>query len=135
MLIYTAEQDAFPLTKSHDKQPSYDLKIKATLAIRPYENRLISTGIKIKIPTGEVGLVLGTSRVASEGLLIFPTLFFADCDKNISVRAINVSDELITLSRGYPLAQFLPIKLGDISFCDIQRINNNEYQDILKQTT
>ena len=112
MLYTTNDTDAYKLSKSNLSNPSFDLRIKSSITIKPYENRLISTGIRVKIPKGEVGMVLGKNATNREGILVFNTIYDSSYSGYIGIQCMNLTDEIINLPSGHPLAQLIFFDLG-----------------------
>lgn len=116
-MIYTnTESDGFKLKKSINTQPSFDLRVKSPITIKPYENRLIATGVRVKVPRECIGITLGKNSTNRESILVFPTIYDFSFSGIISIQCMNLSDEPIYLKKGHTLAQLL--------ICSLSQENN-----------
>lgn len=70
-----------PFVKSYEGDAGFDLynASNSTVTIKPYHSTLISAGIKIKLPDGYCGIIMGRSSTFSKrGILVVQGLI--DCD-------------------------------------------------------
>ena len=112
MLYTNTESDGFKLKKSTDTQPSFDLRVKSPITIKPYENRLIATGVRVKVPRECVGLIFGKNSTNRESILVFPTIYDTSFSGIVSIQCMNLSDEPIYLKKGHTLAQLIVFPLS-----------------------
>jgi len=111
MIYTTTDSDSFRLKKSSDSQPSFDLRVKSPITLKPYENRLIVTGVRVKIPRDTVGIILPKNSSNRESILVFPILYDCAFSGVVSIQCMNLSDEPVYLKKGHTLAQLLVMSL------------------------
>lgn len=130
MLITTSDVGASRLKRSHPYQHSFNLKLKADVAIKPYENRLISIGVRVKIPKNELGLVIAKNSSNREGLLVFPTIHDSSFSGYIGVQCFNLSEETLYLRKGYAIAQLVILNPSNSVYEDCKDVSITEFMKL-----
>lgn len=136
MVFVNLDPGAFKVKKTYQGQPSFDLKLKTAVVIKPYENRLISTGARVKIPKEDVGLVLAKNATNREGIIVFPTIYDHTYSGYIGIQCMNLTDETVSFKKGHTLAQLLLLKLSQEEECkeipikDYMKLFSNQLDSI-----
>jgi dUTP pyrophosphatase len=112
--------------KAHPEDAGFDLFANDFYSIAPYSQSLISTGIKLAIPSGYVGLIWDKSGLALDSLKTMGGVIDSNYRGEIKVIIKNLSEEIYNIIPGQKIAQIL-----------IQAISNFEIQEekINDQTT
>lgn len=101
-------QDAVLPTYAHPGDAGLDLYSYEDYVLRPWERRGVSTGIKMEIPVGFVGLVWDKSgRALREGLHTLAGVVDAGYRGEIQVVLENLGNSPIEIKKGTKLAQML----------------------------
>lgn len=110
---------AFLPQRAHPTDAGADLRafVDAPLEIYPNEQKLVDTGVAVKIPESYVGFVFNRSSQGKQGISIPHSVGVIDSDYrgNIKVLLKNNSEDVYTVSRGDRIAQLviLPVLLVD----------------------
>ena len=92
----------------------YDLSSTERVTIEPGKCAMISTGVRVALPCGSVGLIFERSSLHRYGLSLANKVGVIDSDYRgvISLLLENISDESVDISVGDRLAQMLvmPVK-------------------------
>ena len=87
------------------------------ITIVPNEQKLVDTGIAVKIPRGFVGLIYNRSSQGKQGITIPHSVGVIDSDYrgNLKVLLKNISDKPYVIERGSRIAQLVvqPVVLTD----------------------
>ena len=109
----------------------YDLKCATDCVVHVGERVLISTGIKLKIPYGNVGFITPRSSYGLKGITIPNAPGTIDSDYRDEVKVIleNNGEEEFVLKPGDRIAQivFLPIRIGTMSL--VPKLSPDRYND------
>lgn len=109
----------------------YDLKSAIECTIRVGERVLVSTGVKLKIPYGNVGFITPRSSFGLKGITIpnAPGTIDSDYRDEIKVILQNNGEEDLVLKPGDRIAQivFLPIRIGTMSL--VPKLSPDRYND------
>lgn len=116
-----AEDKAFLPKRANPTDAGADLMSTQDLEIYPQEQKLVDTGVAVKIPEGFAGFVFNRSSQGKMGITIPHSVGVIDSDYrgNIKVILKNLGEDPYKISRGDRIAQLviLPIILCD--FVDI----------------
>lgn len=92
----------------------YDLSSAERVTIEPGKCAMISTGVRVALPCGSVGLIFERSSLHRHGLSLANKVGVIDSDYRgvISLLLENISDEPVDISVGDRLAQMIvmPVK-------------------------
>lgn len=92
----------------------YDLSSAERVTIEPGKCAMISTGVRVALPCGSVGLIFERSSLHRHGLSLANKVGVIDSDYRgvISLLLENISDESVDISVGDRLAQMIvmPVK-------------------------
>jgi dUTP pyrophosphatase len=124
LLVEKIKPQAKLLQKAHREDAGYDLYSDDYYSIPPYGQALVSTGLKLSIPTGLVGLIWDKSSLALEGIKTMGGVIDSNYRGEIKVIVKNLSEGIFNLLPGQKIAQILfqPIRNLEISE---KKINNN----------
>ena len=101
---------AYRPRKAHIDDAGWDVRTAEDVHLKPGERTLISTGIKLGIPTGYCALALprsGTAHKLGVTLNNSPGLIDAGYQGTVYVNLINHGDKAIVLHQGDRVAQLL----------------------------
>ena len=93
--------------KAHTGDAGFDLYANDYYSIPPYAQDLVSTGIKMAIPEGYVGLIWDKSGLAFEGLKTMGGVIDSNYRGEIKVIVKNLSEEVYNIIPGQKIAQIL----------------------------
>lgn len=107
-----------------------DLRSSEDVVLRPFERRLISTGLAIAIPDGYAGFVQPRSGLAlKRGLSMAntPGLVDAHYRGELKVCAINLDpEEDIVISRGERIAQLVIQRVPTVSLKELDKLDQTD---------
>ena len=107
-----------------------DLRSSEDVVLRPFERRLISTGLAIAIPDGYAGFVQPRSGLAlKRGLSMAntPGLVDAHYRGELKVCAINLDpEEDIVISRGERIAQLVIQRVPTVSLKELDELDQTD---------
>lgn len=104
--------------KAHTGDAAFDLYASEYYSIAPYSQDLVATGIKMAIPTGQVGLIWDKSGLATAGITTLGGVIDSGYRGEIKVIIKNLSEEMFNIIPGQKIAQIL-----------IQTINSPEIRE------
>jgi len=93
--------------RAHSGDAGYDLYSVDYYSIPPYAHILVSTGIKMAIPEGHVGLIWDKSGIAFEGIKTMGGVIDSSYRGEIKVIIKNLSEEMYNIIPGQKIAQIL----------------------------
>jgi len=102
--------------KSHHDDGGFDLSSIDNVELNPQDSKLIDSGVRVAIPEGSVGLLLGRSSLASKrGVTVIPGVIDAGYRGNIKMNCHNLDVYFRrSIHRGDRIAQLLILKLTDV---------------------
>ena len=108
----------------------YDLCSTETVTLKPFERKLIPTGLAIEIPFGYAGFVVPRSGLAIKQRLSIvnaPGLIDSNYRGELKVIAINLDPkEPITIQVGDRIAQLVIMKVESLEFKEVEELNDSE---------
>lgn len=104
--------------KAHVGDAGFDLYSRDYYSIPPYSHELVSTGIKLAIPEGYVGLIWDKSGVAFEGIKTMGGVIDSNYRGEIKVIIKNLSEEMYNIIPGQKVAQILIQAISDIEISE-----------------
>lgn len=110
--------------KAHEGDAGYDLYACDYYSLPPYGQALISTGLRIVIPEGCVGLVWDKSGLAFEGLKTMGGVIDSNYRGEIKIIVKNLSEEFRHIAPGQKIAQILFQAVTQLEIKE-EKINNN----------
>lgn len=115
--------------KKHHYDAGFDLKDKHGTTLKPYEDKVIHTGVYAEIPEGYVGLVFPRSSLGREGLVLLNTVGVIDSHYRgeIMILAKNVSNNkqiVITPFQRFAQLVIVPVFLPTIEV--VESISDTE---------
>lgn len=116
----TTSSDALRPVRAYQGDAGYDLFSIESLELKPFERRLINTGLRIQIPEGFGGFILPRSGLAlKQGLSLVnaPGLIDSNYRGELGVIAINLDpDNAIHIKAGDRIAQLVIMRVEDVTF-------------------
>lgn len=114
---------------AHRGDAGLDLFSSEDVVLKPFERRLVGTGIKIEIPEGYAGFVQPKSgRAAKEGLSIVntPGLIDSGYRGEVKVILINLDPEKdIVIRKGEKIAQLVIQKVEEVEVVEVEELSNS----------
>lgn len=98
-------------TRAHETDAGLDLYANDYYSIAPYGQSLISTGIKMAIPDGFVGLIWDKSGLANKGFKTMGGVIDSGYRGEIKVVFKNLSEDIYNIEPGQKIAQILIQKI------------------------
>ncbi|MCK4521008.1 MAG: dUTP diphosphatase [Nanoarchaeota archaeon] len=93
---------------SHEGDAALDLKSAEDYALKPMEQKIFKTGIKMAIPVGNVGLIWDRSGLASKNSIHALAGVVDSCYRGeIGIVLINLGKEDFKVEKGMRIAQML----------------------------
>jgi dUTP pyrophosphatase len=115
-------------TKAHAGDAGYDLYSSDYYSIAPYGQALVSTGIKMAIPFGHVGLIWDKSSLASNGLKTMGGVIDENYRGEIIVVVKNLSEIDYNIVPGQKVAQILIQEVADFEISEEEISDSTERQ-------
>lgn len=112
--------------KAHAGDAGFDLYSRDYYSIPPYAHVLVSTGIKLAIPEGYVGLIWDKSGVAFEGMKTMGGVIDSNYRGEIKVIIKNLSEEMYNVIPGQKIAQILIQAISDIEISEEKIVDETE---------
>jgi dUTP pyrophosphatase len=111
---------AFLPQRAHKTDAGADLMSTENLEIYPGEQKLVDTGVAVKIPEGYAGFVFNRSSQGKNGITIPHSVGVIDSDYrgNIKVILKNIGDEPYRISIGSRIAQLVIMPVLLCGFVD-----------------
>lgn len=130
MLYYTKIKDVKSPTRAHSTDAGVDFYIPndfESVEMGIGDSILIGSGIKVKLPTGTVGLFCNKSSIAKKGLVVGAQVVDEQYSGEIYIQLIKITGEKIKLNPGDKVVQMLimPIKYDKLKEISIEQYNNN----------
>lgn len=108
--------------KKHKTDAGYDLKSSVSCTLHYREVLKISTGIRVEIPEGYVGILVPRSSLGTKGLKLQNTIGVIDSDYrgDVIVVITNTEEAPIIINKFDRIVQLLvvPVYLEDLEFVD-----------------
>jgi len=107
----------------------FDLHAIDEVTLPPGRRASVGTGIALALPPGTAGLVLPRSGHAARhgvSLVNSPGLIDAGYRGEVRVLLINHGGDVVTFESGDRIAQLLVIRLADVSFTEVDRLEETE---------
>jgi len=98
-------------TRAHNGDAGLDLYANEYCSIAPYQQALVSTGIKIIIPYGCAGLIWDRSGLATKGITTIGGVIDTGYRGEIKVIVKNLSEDIYNIEPGEKIAQLLIQKI------------------------
>lgn len=127
------------INKSDNQLPAYetassagmDLRafIDVDIVLKPFERKLIPTGLYIELPDGYEAQIRPRSGLAiKSGITVLnsPGTIDADYRGEIKVILINLSNEDFTIKSGERICQMVIAKHEKVDFVEVEEINETE---------
>ena len=127
------------INKSNNKLPAYetassagmDLRAftDADIVLKPFERKLIPTGLYIELPDGFEAQIRPRSGLAiKSGITVLnsPGTIDADYRGEIKVILINLSNDDFTIKSGDRICQMVIAKHEKVDFVEVEEINETE---------
>jgi dUTP pyrophosphatase len=127
------------INKSNNELPNYEtigsagLDIRAfieeTITLKPFERKLIKTGLFLEIPVGFEGQVRPRSGFALKNgvtVLNTPGTIDADYRGEIGVILINLSEENVEIHSGDRIAQLVFAKVEQADWLEVETLSETE---------
>ncbi len=115
--------------KAHQDDAGYDLYANKHYSLSPYNQTLVTTGIKMAIPKGYVGLIWDKSGLASNGISTMGGVIDANYRGEIKVIIKNLSEENFNIIPGQKIAQILIQRVLNLKISEEKLDNSTERQD------
>ena len=127
------------INKSNNQLPAYetassagmDLRafVDADVVLKPFERKLIPTGLYIELPDGFEAQIRPRSGLAiKSGITVLnsPGTIDADYRGEIKVILINLSNDDFTIKSGDRICQMVIAKHEKVDFVEVEEINETE---------
>ena len=116
-----ADSPEFLPKRANPTDAGADLMSTETLEIYPGEQKLVDTGVAVKIPEGYAGFVYNRSSQGKKGITIPHSVGVIDADYrgNIKVILKNLGEDPYEIQRGDRIAQLVIVPVLLVEFEDI----------------
>ncbi len=102
-----------------------DLFSNEDITLKPGERHLISTGIRVEIPEGYVGLIWPRSGIAvRNGIDTMAGVIDSDYRGEVKVLIINHGGEPFKIEKGFKIAQLLIQKVERAKFIRVENLSD-----------
>jgi len=109
--------------KSRTGDAAYDLYANDYYSLNPYGQATVTTGIKMAIPEGYVGLIWDRSGLASSGITTFGGVIDPNYRGEIKVVVKNLSEDVFNIIPGQKIAQIIIQATADLNISE-EKIND-----------
>ncbi len=105
---------------AHEGDAGLDLHSVEDVILRPFERKVVGTGLSIELPEGFVSLIWDKSGVASKGIKSMGGVIEYTYRGEYKIILINFSDEIYEIKKGEKIAQLLiqPIKTAEVEISE-----------------
>ena len=124
ILVEKIKENAKLPQKAHPEDAGFDLYSSDVYSIPPYSQILVSTGIKMAIPSGHAGLIWDKSGLASEGLKTMGGVIDSNYRGEIKVIVKNLSEDVYNIIPGQKIAQIIIQEISSLSILE-DKIDDN----------
>ncbi|MFA5023767.1 MAG: dUTP diphosphatase [Patescibacteria group bacterium] len=124
LLVEKLNPQAKLLQKAHAGDAGYDLYANDFYSISPYGQALVTTGLKMAIPEGYVGLIWDKSGLAFEGLKTMGGVIDSNYRGEVKVVVKNLGEEIFNIVPGQKVAQILIQAVPDLKI-SAEKINDS----------
>lgn len=93
--------------KANPSDAGYELFAADHYSISPYGQALITTGLKLAIPNGYVGLIWDKSGLAQQGITTMGGVIDSDYQGEIKIIVKNLSEDVFNITAGQRIAQII----------------------------
>lgn len=112
--------------KTHREDAGYDLFSSEIAEIKPGERKAISTGLRVAIPLGYVGLIWDRSGLAlNKGLKTMAGVIDSGYRGEVKVVAVNLGKETIKIESYSRIAQLLVQKIENFKIEEVKSLNTS----------
>ena len=118
-------------TKSHVADAGYDLFSTEEVSLKPFQRKVVKTGIKLSIPAGFYGRIAPRSGLAvKKGIDVLAGVIDSGYNGEIGVVLINTDKfESVNLPKSSRIAQLIFEKFEDINFETVLSLDVSERQE------
>ncbi len=115
-------------TKSHVTDAGYDLFSTEDVSLKPFQRKVVKTGIKLSIPTGFYGRIAPRSGLAvKNGIDVLAGVIDSGYNGEIGVVLINTDKfESVSLPKSSRIAQLIFEKCEDMNFETVLSLDISE---------
>lgn len=128
--IKRLDEDVELPSYAYEGDAGLDLRSAENVVLKPFERRLVSTGLAIAIPDGYAGFVQPRSGLALRGGLSMantPGLIDAHYRGELKVCAINLDPEReIHITKGERIAQLVIQKVPRVSLMEVDSLDETD---------
>jgi dUTP pyrophosphatase len=109
---------------------AFDLASAEDAVVQPGEVRLVRTGLVVEVPPGHfLGIVARSSLPLRKGLIVANGIGVVDSDYSgsldeVQVEVLNVTREVVPISRGERLAQGLVLSVARVVWEEVDETDN-----------
>ncbi|MFA5886676.1 MAG: dUTP diphosphatase [Patescibacteria group bacterium] len=114
--------------KAHASDAAYDLYANDYYSIPPYGQSLVSTGLKMAIPAGLVGLIWDKSGLANAGITTMGGVIDAGYRGEIKVVVKNLSEDVFNIVPQQKIAQILIQAITDLEISEEKITDSTDRQ-------
>lgn len=139
MKIQTKRFDkSLPIPAYEPGAAGFDFVCRETVTIKPREMKTIPSNVAMKIPKGNVLLVVPRSSTAHRLGLSMPHSigvvdpFYSGDDNEIVLLFYNFTNKTTTVKRGDKIAQGLLIKAGSVQFDEVTKLGKSRIKGVWK---
>lgn len=123
LIEYATEK--YSLLKAHPTDSGFDLKSVEDFTLRPREIKLISTGLKLKLPKNYEAQVRPKSGLSSKGFMVYLGTVDNEYRGEVKVIAQNNSIKKMDIKDGQKIAQIVFNKLDNIELLELSNIRED----------
>ena len=116
-IIIEAEENSLIPSLANKNDAGFDLRSNEEKILNPGERTIVSTGIKIKIQEGYMGIIKDRSGLAiKNGLHCLAGVIDSGYRGTVGVVIINLSEHSFTIEKGMRVAQMIIHKTEQVEF-------------------
>ena len=108
----------------------FDLRANETVTLQPFEQKVVRTGIAIKIPEGHVGLVRDRAGITTKmGVHTAAGTFDPAYRGEVSIVLINFGEETVQVEKGMRIAQMIILPVKKVKIKEVKQLDLTDRYD------
>jgi dUTP pyrophosphatase len=125
-MILVGEGGLVP-TRAYPGDAGDDLYTSCRTVILPHSNENIPTGIRVKLPEGYYGRIVGrSSTIERYGLEVLEGIIDNGYTGELFIRVINIKDSVVTVAKNARLAQFIVAPITNTTYSVVDELPETE---------
>lgn len=112
--------------KKHASDAGFDLSCDESFEIKPWDKKLVNTGIALTVPKGTYGQIAPRSSISMKGIFINAGVIDRTYTGEVRILLFNMTNEVIKFTQGDRIAQLIVKKIDNPKVIECDALNNTE---------